>query len=53
VATFTGLTAAGGSAEKTVVLTPDQRYVRFIGDIQSGKDMILSAALLGTARFRP
>jgi hypothetical protein len=51
VATFTTQTSAGGSEEKHFVT--NQRYVRYLGSVQSGKDMNISVAILGEARYRP
>jgi hypothetical protein len=49
--TFGTLTSAGGSAEAHFVIT--KRYVNFMGTVQSGKDMLLSAALILKARYTP
>jgi hypothetical protein len=53
VCTFTGLTATGGSEEKHFTVGATQRYVRFVGDVQTAKDMLLSCVILGEARYRP
>lgn len=51
VASFTTLTSAGGSEEIHGVT--NHRYVRFVGDIQTGKDMIVTCIGVGEARYRP
>lgn len=51
--TFSGLTSAGGIEEKHFTITAGNRYVRFLGSVQSGKDMNLGALLVGGAVKRP
>jgi hypothetical protein len=53
VATFTNVTAAGGTAETHFAPKANHRYARFIGDVQTGKDMIIGAFLVGEVRVRP
>jgi hypothetical protein len=50
--TLSGLTATGG-IEEGHFLTGNQRYVRVLGTVQSGKDMNLGALILGEALYRP
>lgn len=53
VVTFTGLTSAGGSETKHGVIPAAHAYVRFLGDVQTGKDMVLSAIMVAQARVSP
>lgn len=53
VATFTGLTSAGGVEEKHGVIPAAHSYVRFLGDVQAGKDMIVGAYMIAQARVSP
>ncbi len=53
VATFTNVTSAGGSEEKHFAPKAGHRYARFVGDVETNKDMILSCLLLGEVRYRP
>ncbi len=48
--TFTTLTSAGGSGEKFAVIPASHRYARFVGTIQSTKNMLLSCVLEGVQR---
>lgn len=50
---FTGLTSAGGSEVAHAVVPASHRYVRFLGTVQSGKDMILTCFIQGKARVSP
>lgn len=50
---FTGLTSAGGSEVQHGVIPAAHRYVRFLGDVETGKDMILSCLIQGVARVSP
>lgn len=52
-ATFSGLTSAGGIEESSFVVTAGNRYIRFLGSVQSGKDMNLGAVLIAGAVTRP
>jgi len=49
--TFSNVTSAGGSEEAHAV--PTKRYVRFVGDAQTAKDMNQFCAVFGDARFKP
>lgn len=51
--TFDTLTSAGGINEKHGVVPAAHRYAKFIGSIQSTKDMILSCVMVGTDRVAP
>lgn len=51
--TFTNVTSAGGSQESHFAPKANHRYARFVGDVETGKDMILSAFLVGEVRVRP
>ncbi len=48
VVTFSTQTSAGGSETKHFVT--NQRYVRYLGSVQSGKDMELAVIVEGVAR---
>ena len=51
--TFTEITAAGGMEEKHFTPTANNRYMRLLRDVQTGKDMIMGAVLYGAARVKP
>ena len=51
--TFTGLTSAGGVEAQHAVIPAAHRYVRFLGDVETGKDMIVGALIQGVARVSP
>ena len=48
--TFTGLTSAGGSEVQHAAIPAAHRYVRFLGSVQTGKDMILVSAIQSVFR---
>lgn len=50
---FTGLTSAGGVETQHAVIPAAHRYVRFLGSVQSGKDMNVGAVIQGVARVSP
>lgn len=50
--TFTGLTSTGGT-EETHANVGTHRYVRALGDVQTGRDMGITVIALGEARYRP
>jgi hypothetical protein len=51
--TFDTFTSAGGLQAKHAVVDAEDRWVRFNGTVQSGKNMILSANLIAQALVRP
>lgn len=53
LATFGQQSSAGGISTKFGVVPAAHRYVRFLGAVQSGKDMLVAALLEGTARVSP
>lgn len=53
VATFTNLTSAGGVNVQHGVIRAAHSYVRFLGDVQTNKDMILAASMVAQARVSP
>lgn len=50
VITFATATSAGGTQEGHGIVRAAHRYVRFVGTVQSGKDMIQAALLIGVKR---
>lgn len=46
VATFATLTSAGGTDEQHAVIKAAHRYVRFLGSVQTAKDMTVDAILV-------
>jgi hypothetical protein len=48
-ATFSTQTSAGGSGYKHY--STIQRYVKFVGTVQTGKDMLMSVMLTAPARY--
>ncbi len=51
--TFTGLTSAGGIEESHFVPTANNRYIRILGSVQTGKTMYLAGQVYGAARVKP
>lgn len=50
---FTGLTSAGGMEVQHAVIPAAHRYVRFLGDLETGKDMIIAGLVQSIARVSP
>jgi hypothetical protein len=53
VATFDATTSAGAVNTQHGVMKASHRYVRYLGSVQTGKQMIASAAMLGQTRVSP
>ena len=53
LATFDTQTSAGGFDEQHGVIPAANRYARFIGSVQSGKDMDLGCILIAPNRYSP
>lgn len=50
VVTFSTATSAGGTEEKHGVIPAGQRYIRFLGNVQTGKDMVLASLMVANKR---
>lgn len=50
---FSTATSVGGSEAVFGVIPAAHRYVRFLGSVQSGKDMYLYCAMIAANRYSP
>ena len=50
VTTFATASTLGGTQEKHAVIPAGQRYIRFLGSVQTGKDMVLGALMVANKR---